>query len=601
MGTGGAPYTNPVRPRITIKTVDGQDTLYTYNAFEEDNDISVTGCSMENAVGETGNFSALINDHNNEIGKDNLHDVKVFMELGKTDSTFQHFIIGYADLFAVDRPGTNAQFYQLSGLGSKEWLYNLYISRREKYRRDEADAKIYNIITNAFTKRLWRPLKKQDESIQDVTGMDPSGISSKVNMPLTIVDYQFVYFGDLADQLADASGAVSFVDFSTGSEIYTFKFKPDLMTRIKIKSGDLADRINDNPDRISYIQSGFIINDNSSKDVSFANRLYSSTIQDSIEVFPLDAVNYAAGSTNTTFKALGQQIILDSDTRRITELELHLRKRGEPTSPQSRINGGVFMDNGSNKPNMTHTLDIFHVDLGSIEEQGTKIAVPVDIGEDRLFAAQSKIWVVIFQRSNEEDEEGNPDGNGNPNHGEDHTVLWAHNNKFNILQQVNGNTLFSGQAPEGDFDSKSKLSWTTTDKGPTYYVKVFSDIRRLFARTSGQSKLRSRLKELFVASDFLDNPTDVMRFLSLSLSQTSKARRGIGNFTCTIPNNFLFRPYQQVSFNDGLSDTSEILQVDRAGYNCTASGRDDVPLGTLRANLTLSGSYNTLVGACNCI
>ena len=31
MGTGSPPYTNALRPRITIKTVDGVDTLYTYD------------------------------------------------------------------------------------------------------------------------------------------------------------------------------------------------------------------------------------------------------------------------------------------------------------------------------------------------------------------------------------------------------------------------------------------------------------------------------------------------------------------------------------------------------------------------------------------
>jgi hypothetical protein len=160
MGTGGPPYTNVLRPRITIKTVDGADTLYTFDAFEGTNDLNVGYCDMESAVSETGTFNIRIQDHNNLIPKDNIHSVKVFLELGKTQASLQHFLIGYGDIFAVDRERTNSQIYNLTGFGSSLWAYQLFIHRREKYRRTESDAKIYNIIDNALTKRLWRPLKQ---------------------------------------------------------------------------------------------------------------------------------------------------------------------------------------------------------------------------------------------------------------------------------------------------------------------------------------------------------------------------------------------------------------------------------------------------------
>ena len=601
MGTGGPPYTNPLRPRITIKTVDGLQTLYTYDAFNPGaSSINIASVDMENAVGEHGAFTAVINDHNNQLPKDNIHYVKVFLELGKTSTSFKYFMIGYADIFQVSRPGTNAQFYVLSGLGSRDWLYKLFINRRERYERNSADAKIHQIVTNAGTKRTWRPLKTSDQSIQSITGMSWAGVSTKVRIPYTTVNKTFVYYGDFLDELADISGAVWFVDYSTGSEILTFKYNPDMMTNIKIKSGDLQDRINDNPNKISYIKSAFNLTDDQSSQAGSATRLFSATIQDNEEMYPLDAVNYAKGNTNLTYKALGQQIIIDNDARRIREIELHLRRRGDPDSPNSRINGGIFMDN-NNKPNMTHTLDLFHIDLGSIEQTGTKIRVPIDIPESKLSKPQTKIWVVLFQRSNEEDENGDPDGNGNPNHGQDHTILWAHNNSFNTQQIHDGNIVYSGQAEIGDFDIKSKLSWRVTDKGPMYYVMVFSDIRRIFSRTNSRAMKNSRLREMFIPSDFLKTPQDVSRYLSLNLSNTSKGRRGIADFRVTVPDNFLFRPYQFIGFQDGLSDIDDILRVQRAAYSCTSTGGDDAPIGTLHANLTLSGLYNTLVGACNCV
>jgi len=601
MGTGGPPYTNPLRPRITIKTVDGEDTLYTYNAYDTSHDININSVSMNNSVGETGTFTMSINDHNNEIGKDNIHNVKVFLELGKTEPTLQHFLIGYGDLFEVDRPHTNAQFYHLSGFGSKIWAYQLYIHRHERYSRDSGDAKMHNIITNAYTKRTWRPLKKQDESIEDIVGWDRSGISTTINTPYTVIDETFTYFGDFLDKMSDVTGAVWFVDYSTGQEILTFKNKSQLMTKVLIKSGDLQDRTNDRATKTAYIISAFSVADDSTTSAGFENRLYSTTFQDSEEIWPLDPVNYAAGSLPINNKALGQQVVIDNDARRIKSIELHLRKIGEPASPNDRVNGGIFMDK-LNKPNMTYTLDTFKIDLSSIEEHGTKINVPVDISVKKLDAAETKIWVVLFQRSGN-DETVFPEGDhlGDPIDDPDNTIVWAHNNKFNTAQTVNGEAVYSGKADGGDFDSKSKLSWQTDHMGPTFYVKIFSDIRRLFARTNGRSKREDRLRELFVPTDFLKDPGDVSRFLSLNLSNTSKGRRGIANVRVRVPDEFLFRPYQQVAFHDGLSDIDDILQVQSASYTCDSGGNGDVPLGTLYGDITLSGSYNTLVGACSCL
>ena len=296
MGTGGPPYTNPLRPKITIKTIDGEDTLYEYNAFDTSHDISIQSASMENTVSETGTFGITINDHNNEIPKDNIHSVKVYLELGKTNTTFQPFLVGFGQIFSIDRPSTAAQFYNLSGFGTKIWAYQLYIHRHERYSRTEADAKMHNIITNAFTKRTWRPLKKQDESIEDITGWDSSGISTTINTPYTVIDETFTYFGDFLDKMSDVTGAVWFVDYSTGEEILTFKNKSQLMTKVLIKSGDLQDRTNDRATKTAYIIGSFGVADDSTTAAGFENRLYSTTFQDSEEIWPLDVVNYAAGS-----------------------------------------------------------------------------------------------------------------------------------------------------------------------------------------------------------------------------------------------------------------------------------------------------------------
>jgi hypothetical protein len=591
MGTGGPPYTNVLRPRITIKTVDGADTLYTFDAFEGTNDLNVGYCDMESAVSETGTFNIRIQDHNNLIPKDNIHSVKVFLELGKTQASLQHFLIGYGDIFAVDRERTNSQIYNLTGFGSSLWAYQLFIHRREKYRRTESDAKIYNIIDNALTKRLWRPLKTGDDSIEDITGWEPSGISTKVNTPVTVIDKPFTYFGDLCDELCDISGAVWFIDCSTGVEIFTLSYNPELQTKTIIKSGDNADRVNDDGSTTAYIKGPFRVEDNSTTESGTATRLISATIQDQQKVFELPDVG---GFTTLDFRALAQQIIIDNDARRIEELELSLEKKGEPDSPKGRVNGDIVLDK-ANKPT-GEVLDEFHIDLGSIKQNPEKIRIAVDIKAKDLDVAQSKIWVRLFQRSGNADTVF-PSGShlGDPVHDPDNTIRWHHNNKFNATQLY-----YSAQAAEGDEDKKDKLNWQATNQGPLYRVALYSNIRRLFSRTNSGAANRIRLREQFVDTSFLDNPTDVSQYLSLSLSRSSKGRRAIQDLNVTIPNDFLFRAYQWVYFSDGLSGITDTLRVQRAKYTIASIGGEEPQIGTLTANLTLSGLYNTLVGSCTC-
>ena len=582
-------YGLALRPRITLKTIDGVDTLYTFDGFLTNNDIVVTNAIMDNNIGEAGTFSVNIDDSNNELGKDHIHNVKAYLELGKTQASYEHFLIGFGDVTRIDRPATNYQQYNISGFGTAVQATRLLIHRREKYKRTESDAKIYNIVDNALTKRKWRPFKEHDISIQDITGWSRDGISTKVNTTLTVIDDAFVYFSDFLNKLCAISGAVWFIDISGGNEVFTLTYNTDLHTGVSIKSGDLK-TVSDNADTTAYIKKAWSIEDNSSSEAGEATRLITTNVIDKQEVFHQAADN---GRTNTTFKAIAQQVQIDNDARRIESIELTVDKLGEPDSPKGRLNGDIVLDVG-NKPTGT-ILDEFHIDLGQIESSKKDIEVEVDIDPDKLDVAQAKFWVRIFQRSNEEDINGDPDGNGNPNQGTSHTVRWYHNNIFNTTQPY-----YSATAPEGDADKKSSLAWNVTNQGPLYTVNVYSNIRRSLGRTNSHAKRTVGLREVFIDTSFLEDPQDIMRFLSLNLSHTSKPKRSIGEFNVTVPNNFLFRPYQIVSFNDALSQTFQDLQIQRVGYSIGQQG-DDPDVGTLYARLTLGGSYNTLLENCSCI
>jgi len=588
-------YGLALRPRVTIKTIDGSQTLYTFDAFSGSNPITITSLNMEGAVGESGTFNFTINDVNNQIPKDNIHNTKVFLELGKTNSfTPGHFMIGYGQVFKVDRPVTRFQEYNITGFGSWRRAYDLMIHRREKYDKNESDAKVYNIVDNAYTKRKWRPLKDQDQSIEDIVGWLRDGISTKVNTPIRTIDKAYVYFGDLLDELCQITGAVWFVDYSSGTEILTLTFNPDLHTGKIIKSSDLR-TITDDADQISYIKNAFSVEDNSTSEAGVNTRLITTQIIDKAQIYEQDVND---GNTNTVFKAIGQQVIIDNDARRIESIELLLSKHGEPTSSKDRLNGDIVLDDGNNKPSNLagNILDEFHIDLGQIESNAKFIEVEVDVSAKKLDVAQSKIWVRIFQRSNGNDVNGDPDGDGNPNHNTDHYVMWRHNNIFNTTQ-----SLYSGTAVEGDSDKKSTLTWNTSNQGPLYALRINSNIRRAIARTNKKQANTILLREQFIDTGFLEDPRDTSRYISILLSQLSKSRRAIQELQVTIPNNFIFRPYQWVSFNDGLSTISQDLQVQRVSYSMSGDAQGDSPLGTLSANITLGGLYNTLLNNCSCI
>ncbi len=589
MVTGDSDYNKVLRPRITIKTIDGSETLFTYNAFSGSNPIVVTHCDTEGAVGEAGTFAINISDNQKLLDSSELHNVKVYIELGKTEAEFKHFMIGYGDIFQTSRPRTNQQDYLITGFGSSVWASQLYIHRRQASKILNIDDpkvvgdpnyQIWRLVKTAIESRQWRPLK--DKSIKDITGWLTTGISSTVNINYPIINAPFTYLNDFLDQLCSISGAVWFIDFTGGLENFTLTYNTDLHTGVTIKSGDLKIPTSDSGSTTSYIKTGFGVEDAAVGDAGVATRIYSTTIIDQTTV---SSQFSNKGSSTLDFKALAQQVIINSDARRLDSLAFILSKVGEPESPKDRINGAIILDSG-NKPTGT-VLGKFEIPLSNIETSPETIFVnDISIKESLLEGGQKKIWLVLYQRSGL---------TGDPTHDPANTIRWHHNGVFNSSPAL---TTYSGSAQEGERDET--LTWNTTNLGPVYDYAVFSDIKRLQARTNKQAANTIRMREVFVPTEFLTNAKLVTEYLSVNLSQMSKPRRSVSNFKATIPNNFIFKPYQWVSFNDGLSDIFQDLQVKRVHY-IISSEQGDPQIGTLHAELTLGGLYNPLIGNCACL
>jgi hypothetical protein len=593
MVTGDTTYNATVRPKITIKSIDGLTTLFTYNAFAGSNPVNVTYCDTEGAVGESGVFNLRLRDNEGLVDGADIHNVKVLIQLGKSEATLQYFMIGYGDVFQTGRPVTNIKDYLITGFGSAIWSSQLFIHRREASDiqnienptvTGDSNFNANKLVKRALESKNWRPLK--DKSIKDITGWKTTGISNKVSTNIPVINAPFTYVNDFMDNICAITGAVWFIDYSTGEEVFTLSFNPDLHTGITIKSGDLMVRSSDPGDTTSYIKTAFNVEDNATLEAGVATRAYSTTI---INQTTVSSSFVNQGSTTLDFKAIAQQVVIDSDARRINSLAFVLSKVGEPDSPKSRINGDICLDNGHNSPRNGTILDEFAIDIASIEDSPRTIFVnDIDVKERLLEGGQKKIWLRLFQRSGT---------SGDPQHDPANTIRWHHNGVFNSTPVL---ATYSGTAEEGDKDKKEELDWKNTNLGPTYTYSIFSDIKKMQARTNKQAANNLRLREVFVPTEFLQNSKLITEYLSLLLGSMSKPRRQITSFKATIPNNFIFKPYQLVSFADGLSGITDTLQVKRVQY-ILSSDQGDPQIGTLHADLTLGGLYNPLIGNCECL
>jgi len=122
----------------------------------------------------------------------------------------------------------------------------------------------------------------------------------------------------------------------------------------------------------------------------------------------------------------------------------------------------------------------------------------------------------------------------------------------------------------------------------------------LLSRSNPNAAKILRVKEAFLDTSFINDPIAASRLMAITLAQRSKARRSIPEFRVTNPIGTLFRPFMPVSFNDGLSDTSQELLVQRVRYVISAVPGEPM-IGTYHCDLSLGGSFNTLLGSCSCL
>ena len=575
-------YYFPLKPRIKFKSMDGTDTYLTFNAHGSPKEMNVIYADMEKAIGETGTFNIIVEDSDNVIAKDHLHNTKVYIELGKTEAELRHWQIGFADIIDINRPRTGYKEYRVSGFGSVIQAQELLLLIRQAGKGDkDAAFTVKKLFERCQTDRKFRPLNRDD--IESLTGWKRN-IASDLNTNYKVLNEVFSSVWDFYDRLAALEGANWYIDVSTGEEVLTVAHPIRQHTGRIIKSGDLRSP-SDRADRVAYIKGEpFTITDDSSSAAGIKTRLYSTQVIEQ-EVIKENMVDKGRTTLNKRF--IAQQVEIKNDQRRITDLVFNMERIGEPESPKSRVNGFVVMDE-ENKPTGT-LLGRFYVDLGQLERDPDPIEVnDIDL-KTRFLEGGSKIWIGFTDRSGIK---------GDVEDDKDNTVAWHHDNTVNTAHTA-GTYSATAVATENDREDPSTADWVVSTNGPQYNFKILSTIKRLMARSNVTAAKLLRYKEGFIDSTWINTPAELNRFLALNLNPMSKTRRTIPSLRVTIPNNFVWEPYKYVTFSDGKSAISQDLQIARVGYFISALPGDP-QYGTYTAEVTLNGSYNSLIGSCVC-
>ncbi len=577
-------YFTAIQPKITFKSIDEADTYFVFDPLNgSTGGINVGYMDVESNAGETGTTNIIIDDSDNIVNKDHLRNTKVFIEMGKTAATLQSYFIAYADIFNVERPRTHHQEYHITGLGTASYATDLLLLIRQASKSDnDPEFTVKRLFKRALEERKFRPLNRGD--IEGITGWTETNIADNLNTNYPVLNEEFSTLADFYDRLSALEGCNWYIDYRTGQEVLTAKHPTANSSGKIIKSGDLRTP-SDRADKVSYIKGPFNVTYDSTASAGVRTRLYTTTFIEN-EIISESIPDKAGTTLNQRF--IAQQVNILNDQRRITDLRFRMNKIGEPDSPKGRLNGFIIMDE-ENKPTGT-ILGKFHIDISSVENDNEPIFVnDVDI-KSRFLEGGSKIWIVFTDRSGIKGDVENDPAN---------TVAWKHDNAVNVAHTA-GTYSATATADANFRDDPTKASWQVSTNGPVYTYAIMSTIKRLQARSNYSAIKQLRDKEAFIDSSFLKTPKSVNRFLSLNLNPMSKPRVTISNLRVTVPNNFLYRPYETVTFADALSDIFTDLQI--TGTRYVISGQSGGPqLGTYDVELTLNGSFNSLLGSCSCL
>jgi hypothetical protein len=542
--------------KLEIFRRDGRKKYYSFNSLELQQDIAQPISIYNTRVSLSSTISTIdfdVENDRNDVETSKLAPGSlVTVQIAKHQSFFadpkSYCFVGYIDFPSADRPETDSYDLNVHCFEAKQGFYDTRILYErnapnsvidDPLSQKASDYSVKNHIRRLMTKKDYTIL--QDVSLADRYNYDTSGISSKLQTVLPNLSYQYSSAGDMADDLMDKVGGIFDMDYTGGIIKPLFQFPTERRTYIVLKNGPVPTPFTDNPQRTSYIVDAFNVGSSSTSSAGHVSRIIGLT---RIAKHQVAGSDKAIAFTSLTNKAIGQPFTTNEVD--FNGINFTVSKRGEPESPKNRINGAIFTSKTSGSIKVPdQKLTDFHVALDDIDTTPTNVTVNLDDIKTR-FINQSAIEFIIiwYQRSGKK---------GDPNTDENNTILLYRNTNTDggSIRAVGG-------------DREASLNWVAD--GPTYAFSVTSALNRIFAVTNYTEAEKIGLVESQpIDLNTVDDINLATRYTS-NLLYLSSLYRTEPQFRVTLPDNWVFKPYQQIKMSDYLAYPNgldiELHQVD---------------------------------------
>lgn len=499
-------------------------------------------------------------------------------DLGDIDN---YAFAGFIDFPNESREGYEVHRYKVNVYEAKQVLYDSNVTFIKNAPLDELG---FPKANNAKSYQVWRLVKDlmtnknytllRDDKLEDrIPFFDKtySGLSTLVDIIFPKPRIKNTSAGAGMDEWAELLGFNWYFDYPLGTIKMMLKWPAEEYQKIVMKAGDTKDINADDVLYTSYITEEIQKESSTSQESNFANIVSAISKIDNL-IMAQKTID--STSTMLNFKALAQPFTTNETD--FTQVELLLSKQGDPSSPNNRVNGAIYVNVG-NKP-VGKVLD-FEIPLSDIDV--TPTVIPVDLTERKRFLKNlgglTNFYIVLYQRSGQ---------NGNPNNDTAHGIRWHRDNA------TNGGSLI---AENGDKDQHDKLKWKT--HGPNYVFVLKSTINRLFVSVNQESVAQVGKKEpQSLDFGFIEDVNTAQRYNSSILYYASLLKMPVP-LKVTLPNDFLFKPYMIIPgvtvnkiFPGGID-----LEIQEVEYPLSENSNECY----LTCLATIDGNFPTTFGCTN--
>lgn len=586
-------YVQPLKFKVVIKSIDGLDTLFSFDSFNTTNDIAIQKVDVKRGIGQYSQFELTINDDPKDklIDRDILDNGNiVIISAGKTQATYQNLVYGIVYDFKEKTEQNSDITYTLSGLSTAKILDHTLVNfikiappdtLRDGTRvwKDDPQFYAFELFKDLFEDKDVIPTPNK-ATLQSRASFTLDGISDEIKTFIPSDNEPIVVASQVASHLADMAGALWNVDENNSVRFYYPNME---ISGFVIK--DYLD-VGDSGDYTSYRLQDWEISGSIDPTSGFANVLVG--VADNLTVTSGEAK--AQAFMDLYDKDLCQ--LAEADVSAFKDLTLILSKTGagtdaiDPTT--ATVNGMIVKDRFPDNPitgqhypaaGNENILATFTTPIKDIQGSPTPISrinlsykrPPASIVPGRPY------WIMLMERGD----------------GSDNSIRWWHNDDFVTLGQWSGvRPLVEGRS---DADTLSSVGWITRNQGPTFTHAYVSSNKVLCVASDPASIARwtpGRPVEARVSASWIKYSRTMQEYLSQIIQLTSKKPLSFNTNVVTNPN-ILFKPGQQVQIverNLGYTqDKDFIVQLLEDHYWVDATDEHSDAVGNRFCEISVKG------------